>query len=159
MPVSFSKSALWVSSAAEIGLLLARKVTVLPWNFFQSKSVAWVGNAVASRNAGSTSCAAKTLALIRILPGGFPHPARLLRQFIENGYNLDRIALLSSRYQIRTYVGLAGPIMSASPRIPKHVTLHLTDPKCPSLTSNLQSRESAPLQHRRACRSRRCRAR
>ena len=40
MPVSFSKSSLLVSSACDTGLLLARKVTVLPWNFFQSKSAA-----------------------------------------------------------------------------------------------------------------------
>src|SRR5882672_12586513 len=40
MPVSFSKSALCASSACETGLLLARNVTVLPWNFVQSNPAA-----------------------------------------------------------------------------------------------------------------------
>jgi hypothetical protein len=49
---------------------LARKVTVFPWNFFQSKPVAWAEPAAPIAITESINCAARALALIDVLPGG-----------------------------------------------------------------------------------------
>src|SRR5579859_4431375 len=101
MPVSFSKSALWVKSACEIGLLLARKSTVLPWNFFQSKSAARAEPANPTAITESMNCAAKVLALIDSSLVGCAALAGSVRN--ENGYILSLPGLLSSLAWITTY--------------------------------------------------------
>src|ERR1700758_4501786 len=91
MPVSVSKSALSARSAWDTGLLLARKVTVLPWNFFQSKSAACAAEASvpAAQNESKNESknervkrASAALAVIAVLPdrGRFSPSAGLARR-------------------------------------------------------------------------------
>src|SRR5579871_1727146 len=94
MPVSFSKSALWARSACDTGLLLARKVTVLPWNFFQSKSAPCAADATApAARSEKVTRASAALAVIAVLP--YRRRFCLGPDVIENGFILGRRSSLS----------------------------------------------------------------